>query len=80
MAVPGDVTRCVVNFNDRVEVGTRVHYWLGPRIGYHPPHRQFAPREGVTASIAWALGGHTAVVKIEGVAGAIALTHVEVIE
>jgi len=55
-------------FNERVPVGTPVLFWPGVREG--------AGRESATRSAAWTLGGHTAVVLVEGYAGGIALTHV----
>ena len=56
-------------WNARHAVGTRVVYWPGLRKG-----------EGITSSTrtpAQALGGHTAVVWVEGRGDCIALTHVE---
>jgi len=57
-------------WNDEHEVGTPVRYWRGARRG--------EGRTGRTRSLAWDLCG-SPVVSIEGTAGGIALTHVEVI-
>lgn len=54
-----------------IPVGTPVRYWPGAREG--------KGRESVTRSDVWSLGGHTPVVLVEGYAGGIALTHVEII-
>jgi hypothetical protein len=56
-------------FNRLFPVGTRVRYWKGAREG--------RGKESVTRSEASVLSGHTAVVWLEGVSGAIALSHVE---
>ncbi len=56
-------------WNDRHPAGTPVRYWPGGRIG--------PGRESVTRSQAWNVCG-TPVVAVEGYAGGIALTHVEV--
>lgn len=58
-------------FNAAHPVGTPVRYWPGLRRG--------DGIESVTRTPAWAMGGHTAVVSVEGYAGGIALTHVEVL-
>lgn len=58
----------VEQFNQHVPVGTGVLFWPGAREG--------VGRVGATRSAAWALGGHTPVVLVEGYAGGIALTHV----
>lgn len=63
--------RAAVQFNKQHPVGTRVRYWKGPRQD-HPPCG-----ETTTASEASVLGGHTAVIWLDGVSGCIALTHVE---
>lgn len=55
-------------FNARHKVGDTVAYWSGPREG--------KPREGVIRFGAQIMGGHSAVVYIEG-KGAISLSHVE---
>lgn len=61
----------VDDWNRNHPIGTRVCYWRGVRDS--------GPgREGKTESMAELLGGHTAVVWISGVAGCIALSHVEV--
>lgn len=56
-------------WNAQHAVGTPVHYW--------PMTVQEEPRTGRTRSTAQVLGGHTAVVWVEGCAGAISLSHVE---
>lgn len=61
--------REVAEWNATVPVGAAVRYWPGWRQG-----------EGIrsrTRSQAWVLGGHCAVVMVEGAAGGIALTHVQ---
>ena len=58
-------------FNARYPVGTPVAYWTFVREGLPTG---IAP----TRSEAWVLGGHTAVVRIEGVSSCIALSHVKV--
>ena len=62
----------VDEWNERHEVGAVVHYWPGSRGA--------APRVSRTRSEAWMLGDHTPVVMVEGYAGGIALTHVEVLD
>lgn len=59
-------------FNDAHPIGTRVRYWRGAREG--------AGAESTTRTEAKVLGDHTAVVWLDGVAGCIALSHVEVIK
>lgn len=62
------LVREVEQFNDLIPLGTPVAYWPGVREG-----------KGVvstTRSRAWLVGEHTPVVKVEGYAGGIALTHV----
>ncbi|MFF0823033.1 hypothetical protein ACFYUR_21950 [Micromonospora haikouensis] len=56
-------------FNDANPIGTPVRYWRGVREG--------DGRTARTRTEAQLLGGHTAVVWLQGVAGCIALTHVE---
>ena len=65
----GDVKR----FNKAHPVGTAVLAWTGvidPNV---------KPLGTLTRSEAFVLGGHTAVVFVEGVSGCIALTHVQVV-
>lgn len=50
-------------------VGTPVTFWPGAKQGEGRP--------ATVSSAAWMLGGHTAVVKLEGYAGCVALTHIE---
>jgi hypothetical protein len=69
--MPSKKELIIENFNLRHEVGTPVRYWPGGRDG--------ESREIVTTSEADLLGGHTPVVFVQD-AGAIALTHIEVIE
>lgn len=57
-------------FNAKYPIGTPVRYWPGAKIG--------AGTASVTRRAAWMLGGHSAVVSVEGYAGGIALTHIEV--
>lgn len=62
------LVREVDQFNALVPLGTQVVYWPGMRAGEGTP--------SVTRSRAWLMGEHTPVVKVEGYAGCIALTHV----
>lgn len=57
------------DFNDTHPIGTPVRYWKGAREG--------DGRTARTRTAAQLLGGHTAVVWLDGVSGCIALTHVE---
>ena len=66
---PAAERKAAAAFNARHPVGARVHYWPGTLRG--------APLTSATRSEAYLLGGHTAVVLIEGHAGAVALSHVE---
>lgn len=59
----------VDRWNDAYADGTEVRYWTGVREG--------SGKVGRTDGAAWLLGGHTAVVRIHGVASCIALSHVE---
>lgn len=63
------VTEQAQEWNDAHPVGTPVRYWPGMRTGIG--------RKGVTTSEAWAIGGHTAVVRIDTDSSCIALSHVE---
>ncbi|MGW1059330.1 hypothetical protein [Micromonospora rubida] len=56
-------------FNDASPIGTPVRYWRGARDG--------DGRTARTRTAAQLLGGHTAVVWLDGVSGCIALTHVQ---
>jgi len=56
-------------WNAKYPVGTPVLFWPGARQGDGRP--------STTRSEAWELGDGTAVVKVKGYAGGIALTHVE---
>lgn len=70
---PAAVNESLVNhWNTGHPVGTRVRYWKGRREG-------LPSGETVTRSRAEVLYGGAAVVWLEGVAGCIALTHVEAI-
>lgn len=60
------------DFDAKYPIGTRVRYWKGVRSG--DPEG-----ESVTRSNAGVIG-QSACVLIEGVRGAVALTHVEVVE
>lgn len=62
----------VNHFNAAAPIGTPVRFWRGTREG--------EGLRGITRSDAWLLSGETPVVMVEGCSGAIALTHVEVIE
>ncbi|GAA2411073.1 hypothetical protein GCM10010404_81230 [Nonomuraea africana] len=59
-------------WNAAVLVGTPVRYWSGYREGEGKTSR--------TRSTAQLLGGHTAVVWLEDVAGCVSLTHVEPVD
>lgn len=63
--------RQVAAFNESYHVGQRVRYWRGTRQGEGETTTTRTPAE--------ALGGHTAVVFLNDVRGAVALTHVEAI-
>lgn len=56
-------------WNKTFPVGTRVRYWTGVREG--------VGKVSTTKTEADLLGGHTAVVWIEGESGCVALSHVE---
>ncbi len=62
--------KAVERFNRANPVGTPVLFWPGVRKG--------EGRESKTRTEAQVLSGHTPVVWVEGYAGCIALTHVEV--
>ncbi len=62
--------RAVEIFNERHPVGTPVRFWPGVKVG-----------EGILSKVraqAEILSGHTPVVWVEGCAGCIALTHIEI--
>jgi hypothetical protein len=59
----------VYKWNKTFPIGTLVRYWTGRRDGIG--------KESKTTSEAQVLGGHTAVVWVEGYAGCVALSHVE---
>lgn len=61
----------VAAWNAAHPVGTPVRFW--------PWTREGEGRASCTRSVAWAPGGHTPMVLVEGYAGGIALSHVEVI-
>jgi hypothetical protein len=63
----------VRDWNEIFPVGQQILYWKGV-AGDGPG------TEGVTRNAAEVLGGHTAVVWVEGVPGCIALSHIEVPE
>ncbi|PSH05165.1 MAG: hypothetical protein CXZ00_03135 [Acidobacteria bacterium] len=56
-------------WNRRFPIGTRVRYWTGTR--------DKPGKVSVTKSEAQVLGGHTAVLWVEGESGCISLSHVE---
>lgn len=64
-----DPKKLVEDWNIRHPVGTPVRYWTGVREG--------AGKLSKTTHAAVLLGGHTAVVWVEGEAGCIGLSHVE---
>ena len=59
-------------FNAQHPAGTAVRYWTGVVEG--------EGRLGKTRSEAYVMGGHTAVVALEGLAGVISLSHVQPVE
>lgn len=60
-----------VAFNKQHPPGTPVHFWPGIRL--------VEPLKSRTRGEAWALPSGEAVVRVEGRAGGIALSHIEVI-
>ncbi len=56
-------------FNERFPIGSEVRYWLGAREG--------PGREGKTRSEAFVLGNGSPCVFLAGIAGCVALSHVE---
>lgn len=64
-------TAAVERFNEAHEIGTAVRYWTGLRAG--------AGALSKTRTPAQLLGGHTAVVWVEGHPACIALTHIEAV-
>ncbi|MET3172907.1 UNVERIFIED_ORG: hypothetical protein ABIB52_000735 [Arthrobacter sp. UYCu721] len=58
-------------FNQKHRAGTPVQFWPGIRLE--------TPLESSTRGEAWALPSGTAVVRVQGRPGGIALSHVEVI-
>lgn len=79
-----EAAKAAADFNDEHPVGTEVDYWRGVRDLFDLGDGKspcFEPSgRGVTTSRAMVLEGHTAVVWIDGCSGAIALTHVRVVE
>lgn len=67
-----DLAAEVTDWNDANAVGTVVRYWRGAKSGE-------PSGVGETVSRAAVLGGHTAVIWINGCSGCIALSHVEVV-
>ena len=63
------VEALAARWNRQFPVGTRVRYWTGVREG--------VGRVSVTRSEAEVLGGHSAVVWVEGHSGCIGLSHIE---
>jgi hypothetical protein len=57
----------VANWNDHHPVGTPVYY--------RPIAGEADERPTKTRSEAWLLGGHTAVVMVDGIAGGVAVSH-----
>jgi hypothetical protein len=67
-----EADRAVSQFNVKNPVGTQVRYWTGFREG-----------DGIvskTKTAAQVLGGHTAVVWVEGEASCISLSHIQPVE
>ena len=67
----GDPFAQAAEWNHAHPVGTPVRYWPGPKEG--------PGIESMTRSVAWVVGDHEALVQVEGRAGGIALTHIEVL-
>lgn len=63
--------KAVALWNQHHPEGTEVSYWTGVREG--------AGRRGKTRSGAWLLSNTTPVVQVTGLAGCVALTHVELV-
>jgi len=61
-------------WNATYPVGTRVRYWP-----IYPPIESVPPVDTVTRSEAWALGDGSVVVCVDGQAGGVHLSHIEVI-
>ena len=70
--------RAVERFNREHPIGTEVRYWPGLRWR-DDGETEVEAKTGKTRSEASVLGGHTAVVWIEGHAECLALSHVEVV-
>lgn len=66
------VKGAAAQWNAKHPVGTPVRYWPGMRVG--------EGRVSKTRGEALVLGGHTAVVSVEGFPGGVSLSHVEPIE
>jgi hypothetical protein len=62
------------SWNASHPIGTHVRYW--PVL---PPVDSILPKDTITRSEAWALGDGSVVVKVIGIAGGVALSHVEVL-
>jgi len=63
-----------VSWNDAHPIGTAVRYWP-----IYPPIDGVPPVDMTTRSEAWTLGDGSVVVLIEGKAGGVHLSHVEVL-
>ncbi|MEO3931346.1 hypothetical protein WMO79_00840 [Micrococcaceae bacterium Sec7.4] len=63
--------QAAADFNKLHSAGTPVHFWPGVRLA--------EPLTSRTRGEAWALPSGEAVVRVEGRAGGIALSHIEVI-
>lgn len=61
-------TKTAADWNAKHAVGTAVHY--------HPLRGRPEHRETTTRSAAWVMGGHSAMVMVEGVSGGVSLDHV----
>ncbi|MDR0611488.1 MAG: hypothetical protein LBG58_15375 [Planctomycetaceae bacterium] len=69
---PKQVQKIVDQFNRKVKIGDEVFYY--PVLSKNCPPESQSPKRLKTKSEAWILGGHTAVVYLEGV-GNVAVTH-----
>ncbi len=66
-----EATKLVEDFNRDYPVGTEVVYYelIDPKARPHPSK---------TRSTAWVMGGHSAMIMVDGVSGGVALEHIEV--
>ena len=66
-------------FNRDHKVGTPVKYWIGARRRDREGRDLDGGSVSKTASEAFVVGGHSAVVMIDGVSGCVAISHVKAI-